>query len=686
MDKSDLYDEHEEAQYRAAIQASLEDAKRQSSLASSSSRQVPNFVDLTADSESERSPHSDARDSKKDALASNEVMGDSDQELDRAIKLSLQKQDSLGHDGEGESIVFSSLTKRSAEMVASRSPGILGIDRKKMEEERLARLDRKRKTSPLAASPVVKRAAVLGEEERVPSRVTASGVRLAANDVRKKEDVAPSTDVPAQSSTSLEFPTGSVKKTWAFGYDRNGDDIKIEEVIQKSDLELAVLSSYIWDADWLFSKFDIKKSRFILIMGEKEEDKKRELENDTKSMGSVRLCFPPMEPQVNCMHSKLMLLFHLNHLRIVIPSANLIPFDWGEKGGIMENVVFLIDLPRISPSPDATPRTPFLEDLVYFLQASNLDEQIIQKMLNFDFSATKDIAFVHTIGGSHTDPTWKRTGLCGLGRAITSLGLQTSQNLNLDYVTSSVGSLNEQFLRSIYLAAQGDTGLKELTFRTSRTLPSEKLGVLTTRTDGEKWRDRFKVYFPSLNTVCQSKGGTMNAGTICFQSKWYNSTTFPRNVMRNNISRRDGLLMHSKMLFACPDKPITSSKDNSTQYAGWAYVGSANLSESAWGRLVLDRSTTKPKLNCRNWECGVVIPIRHRGSGQLSSQPSSGSTLRPKLEPESESASVTVSDGSKLVSVFEPRIPVPMRVPGEPYQPGDKPWYYMEDWLPQRVA
>ena len=55
-------------------------------------------------------------------------------------------------------------------------------------------------------------------------------------------------------------------------------------------------------------------------------------------MTNLRLCFPPMEPQVNCMHSKLMLLFHKTYLRVVVPTANLTPFDWGEMGGVMENV------------------------------------------------------------------------------------------------------------------------------------------------------------------------------------------------------------------------------------------------------------------------------------------------------------------------------------------------------------
>lgn len=33
-----------------------------------------------------------------------------------------------------------------------------------------------------------------------------------------------------------------------------------------------------------------------------------------------------------------MLLFHPEYLRIVVPSANMVPYDWGEQGGVMENV------------------------------------------------------------------------------------------------------------------------------------------------------------------------------------------------------------------------------------------------------------------------------------------------------------------------------------------------------------
>lgn len=55
------------------------------------------------------------------------------------------------------------------------------------------------------------------------------------------------------SRTGIQFPFGVVKKTWAFGFPRM-DDIKIEEVLQRSTLEHAVLSAFQIEPDWVISK------------------------------------------------------------------------------------------------------------------------------------------------------------------------------------------------------------------------------------------------------------------------------------------------------------------------------------------------------------------------------------------------------------------------------------------------
>ena len=81
----------------------------------------------------------------------------------------------------------------------------------------------------------------------------------------------------------------------------------------------------------------------------------------------------------------------------------------------------------------------------------------------------------------------------------------------------------------------------------------------------------------------------------------------------------------------------------------WAYIGSANCSESAWGKLTKDRAAKEPKLNCRNWECGVVVPVRRS----------------------------VPNNGEGDLKKFDGIVPVPMQVPGDLY--GDKkPWYLTE--------
>ncbi len=143
--------------------------------------------------------------------------------------------------------------------------------------------------------------------------------------------------------------------------------------------------------------------------------------------------------------------------------------------------------------------------------------------------------------------------------------------------------------------------------------------------------------------------------------------------MRDCKSQRIGLLMHNKasrtsssktatratdivnaqILFARPREASASAE--ASRCPAWAYVGSANLSESAWGKLVKDKTTKRPKLTCRNWECGVLIPIQ-------------------KTDVQTEAASPT---SVCSMEVFRPQVPVPMQYPGEAYGTR-KPWYFTE--------
>jgi hypothetical protein len=80
----------------------------------------------------------------------------------------------------------------------------------------------------------------------------------------------------------------------------------------------------------------------LSVLLETNATQKEEIKNNAP--GNVRFCFPPMDGATRTMHSKLQLLAHPSHLRVVVPTANLVPYDWGETG-VMENVRITISDP-----------------------------------------------------------------------------------------------------------------------------------------------------------------------------------------------------------------------------------------------------------------------------------------------------------------------------------------------------
>ena len=374
---------------------------------------------------------------------------DDDPELKEAIALSLKDQNNTGAsnnpidlDDDDEPSMTCETRVSNLEQPRLALNTMLGLDRRAMEQERLAR---KRKAASISPPPLRKTAKISVSTDATRS-ADQKAVTLEVPGDSARTTKQPPTDLKCGNSgtstvplsATSSFSQGVVKKTWAFRHDRKGDDIKIEEVLQRDDLNLAVLSSFQWDIEWLFHKLDTRKTKIILVMQAKDEATKAQCRRETADMVNLGLCFPSMEGGVNCMHSKLMLLSHPGYLRVVVPTANLVPYDWGEDG-IMENSVFWIDLPRLPDGGTASEMTFFGKELIYFLEAMGLEDKIIQSVYSFDFSATKDLAFVHTIGGMHTDDAWPRTGYCGLGRAIRKLNLHTDQPLDIDFVTSSIG-------------------------------------------------------------------------------------------------------------------------------------------------------------------------------------------------------------------------------------------------------
>lgn len=132
--------------------------------------------------------------------------------------------------------------------------GALMLDRKAMEEERLKRLAAKRPR----------------DESDTPETSKPPQTKRQARETQLQAKT-PKITPASQPTTFLQFPDGVVKKTWAYGYPRLGDDIKIEEIFQKEKLELAVLSSYQWDDEWMLSKIDYTRTKILLLAYAQDE-------------------------------------------------------------------------------------------------------------------------------------------------------------------------------------------------------------------------------------------------------------------------------------------------------------------------------------------------------------------------------------------------------------------------------
>ena len=259
---------------------------------------------------------------------------DDDADLRRAIALSLQDPNSgetihevisLDSDSEKETkhagIAVPAEAREEGPALRA-GVSLLGLNRKQMEQERLAR---KRKASSISPPPTRK---AFARDHPIASHPPHKTTKTPSQ----------ATALPQPSYGSKDkgpvFPAGTVKKTWAFGHERKGDDIKLEEVLQRDDLNLAVLSSFQWDMDWLLAKIDTNSTHITLVMQAKDRETQQQYRRETAAMSNLRLCFPSMEGQINCMHSKLMLLSHPSHLRVAVPTANLVSYDWGETGTV----------------------------------------------------------------------------------------------------------------------------------------------------------------------------------------------------------------------------------------------------------------------------------------------------------------------------------------------------------------
>lgn len=270
---------------KAAIAASLRECQGSQSndgQASSGGHQR-DVVDLTGDSDDDEVVQVFPKSNSVVGSGTDGEEDDDEEQLRKAIQLSMQG--ATEHEKREQSPTASSTKAKEASADVQEPPrpmGLLVLDRKQMEQERLARAAKRKAEANVSSSLSYRESKIpktLAAPEARPSSSAVENVSVCkatlSGQTSSLHNAAPAENQPQAGIPSIEpgvqFPNGVVKKTWAFLNRRIGDDIKIEEVLQKKDLELAVLSSFQWDIEWLFSKLHTHTTRFILVMQAKED-------------------------------------------------------------------------------------------------------------------------------------------------------------------------------------------------------------------------------------------------------------------------------------------------------------------------------------------------------------------------------------------------------------------------------
>ncbi|CAE6507406.1 unnamed protein product [Rhizoctonia solani] len=498
-------------------------------------------------------------------------------------------------------------------------------ERIKMEQERLARLKRRR-PSP----PPVDNAVDGDDEEEIEERLSKrpSPAHSSGSSTRSLHRYGGSFNIPDKSGL---FWHGALRQTANKHVTPAQDKQPIfrltTDIIpppntsssasseSRNGLSFVIASSYALDLPWLYQLFppDVP----AIIVTQPGQDGHAEVHHALP--GWVRAS-PKLEGGRGCMHVKLLLLFYKNgRLRIVIPTANFQPHDWKD----IENSIWLQDIPlRTGPPPPTDPKAKndptaegFSERLERVLKALNVEPALEAHLL--DQRASGDVRLplrsidelhsrwdwshitahlVPSLAGKHAGwPTILGVGHVALMKAVRDIGAQ-SDDVSIECQGSSIGSYSTSWTNEFMSSAKGIS-------------PDTYLDIPKTRRSKAPHPAGLKVIFPSLRTVDESVLGRYGAGTMFCQRKQWDASTFPKQHFYDSNSKRGKVLMHSKMILGIPnDTNATPGKPKA-----WLCVGSHNFTPSAWGTL--SGSAFNPSIYIINYELGVVLPLESVAQG-----------------------------------------------------------------------
>ncbi|UZJ56653.1 hypothetical protein CBS101457_005973 [Exobasidium rhododendri] len=475
---------------------------------------------------------------------------------------------------------------------------ILG-DRAQMERDRLERQKKRRREANIPAEE--------DEEEEKRQRLTLKSTKLSTNPA---ERIHRTTSLPQKAPEAVPkkrsaFPplywSGAIKKSFN-QFSPHIPGTRFSEFLlpttpfQANGLTHAVIATYCADIQWiacLFPKGPLSKSPEITFICLEERD--------LKAIWAVH-CISSTKAQS---FTEFLLLFYEDRLRLMILSGNMMEYDWKT----IENTAFIHDFPKLPPGQnDMT--NEYGEQMRAVLRSLSvpMGHPAVKMVSRYDLHSDCEARIVASIPTLKPLYGWSEIEKVGLGRlnkiVKSVMGRKGRGSCTVEAQGSSMGTYSTRWLQQFHLISSG-VEVKDLLPLPSGAKANKVWAKAVSRKDTEKWPP-IKLLFPSDRWVkTQSVQGPDGAGTFFGKSRQSVEKGFI-DLLFQPVSIRGNIMMHHKAIIALWPEVEKSGED----VIGWAYMGSHNLTQAAWGNISQAKAGAEPQCGIGNWELGVVMPLR----------------------------------------------------------------------------
>ncbi|XP_061819662.1 tyrosyl-DNA phosphodiesterase 1 [Nerophis lumbriciformis] len=415
------------------------------------------------------------------------------------------------------------------------------------------------------------------------------------------------------------------------GLDRkyNSGALHIRDILSPlfGTLKESAQFNYCFDVGWMVDQYpaDFRDRPVLLVHGDKREAKAR-LVQQAKPFSHVRLCQAKLDIAFGTHHTKMMLLWYHEGLRVVILTSNLIRADWYQKTQGMWMSPLFPRLPKGSNDTCGDSPTFFKRDLLDYLASYRAPEleDWMQRIREHDLSQAR-VYLVGSAPGRYVGADMERWGHLRLRKLLFEHADPVPGEDRWAVVGqfSSIGSMGPD--RSKWLGGEFQ-----------RTLTT--LGKSSLRPDPP-----IHLLYPSVEDVRTSLEGYPAGGSLPYsiqtaQKQLWLHSYFHR--WQADATGRTHAMPHIKTYMrVSPDF---------TQLA-WFLVTSANLSKAAWGAL--EKNNTQVMV--RSYELGVLYVPK---------------AFNMKTFP--------VQKSPFPVSASSSGFPVPFDLPPTRYSAQDQPWIW----------